>query len=149
MNTRIVNETFLFVKWLYGRFLPPGYGDFQLERSMATKNTSVLIGRKAQLDDDELEIMALAALLYNVGCIEGQYENRAVSITIARSFLEEQGLRSSSIAKVIACIAATAPDTKARSKMEELMKFVQDASRGTRFRNSGYFRRPELPDVFP
>ena len=149
MNTRIVNETFLFVKWLYGRFLPPGYSDFQLEQSVATKNTSVLIGRKAQLNDKELEIMALAALLYNIGCIEGQYKNRAVSITIARSFLQEHGLESDRIAKVISCIASTAPDTIARNKMEKLMKFVQDASSGTRYRNTDYFHRPELPDVFP
>ena len=149
MNTRIVNETFRFVKWLYGRFLPPGYNDFQLEQSMAVKNKSILVGRRARLKDQELEILALSALLYNTGCIEGQYQNRAVSVTIAKGFLKEQGLSSSKIAKVLSCIEATQSDIKANTRLEELMKFVEDAVSGARLNNRGRYRSPELPDVFP
>ena len=150
MNTLIVNETFSFVKWLYSRFLPGNYSDFQLEQSVAMKNTSILVGRRAHLEDKELEILALSSLLYNTGCIEGQYEKRAVSMTIAKSFLKEKNLPPTEISKVLSCIRATERGKKASNKLEELMKFVQDTSNSSvRVKAKSRFRSAELPDVFP
>ena len=128
MDTRIVDETLRFVKWLYTRFLPAGYRDFQWDLSLEFKNNSLVAGRRANFNDQELEVLAISALLYNAGCIEGQYYDRAVSKTIARSFLEEQHLPENKIYQVLGCIDATQSSFNARNKMEELIQWVQKAT---------------------
>jgi len=134
MDTRIVNETIRFVQWLYNKFLPVGYRDFQLELSLEFKNKSLLAGRRANLNEHELEVLALSALLYNAGCIEGQYHNRAVSKTIAFNFLREQKVPDTEIQEIIGCIEATQKEVNARNKLEELIQFVQRATPGTWFK---------------
>lgn len=133
MNTRIVNETFSFVQWLYERFLPVGYRDFQLDLSLELKNKSIIAGRRANFNDQELEVLALSALLYNAGCIEGQYDDRAVSKTIARNFLKEQELPENKISQVIGCIEATQESFSARNKLEALIQFVKKKAPGLYF----------------
>ena len=147
MNSPIVNATFRFVKWLYSEFLPIGYRDFQLDLAMELKNECVAFGLKKGLDDYDLEVLALAALLHNTGCIEGQYHNRDVSQTIARNFLSEKGFYDWQIEKVEASIEATAENCPAkdyRGKIIRKRKFTQ-ANRMA----SDQLHFEEMGDVYP
>ena len=107
MNSPIVNDTFRFVKWLYAEFLPVGYRDFQLDLAIDLKNDCVTKGLQSKMLDQQLEVLSLAALLHNVGCIEGQYQCRIVSKIIARNFLKEKGYLDWNFQKVEQIIDAT------------------------------------------
>ncbi|MCH2085269.1 MAG: hypothetical protein MK226_22985 [Saprospiraceae bacterium] len=109
MNSPIVNDTFRFVKWLYTEFLPAGYRDFQLDLAMDLKNDCVTKGLQSKMTNQQIEVLSLAALLHNVGCIEGQYQSRVVSKIIARNFLEEKGYFDWDIQNVEQTIEATSP----------------------------------------
>ena len=148
MNSPIVNDTFRFVKWLYAEFLPIGYRDFQLDLAVELKNSCTSCGLQRGLSDQELEILSIAALLHNIGCIEGQYHDRTVAKTIAHSFLAEKGLLEWKIEKVEYAIEATAEESTPKGQLAALirqLKFKQ-AARIAAYKR---FQTQQIGDVFP
>lgn len=125
MNTPIVNDSFRFVKWLFGEFLPKGYQDMELEQAIELKNNCVILGRRKGLKDQDLEILSLAALFHNAGCIERQYDTRVVSKTIARKFLLEQYFTVPKVKLVLSCIDATLEGYQPTSILEKLIREVK------------------------
>lgn len=147
MNSPIVNDTFRFVKWLYAEFLPVGYRDFQLDLAMDLKNNCVTKGLQYGMPDQQLEVLSLAALLHNVGCIEGQYHSRDVSKIIARNFLEEKGYYDWDIQKVEHTIDAT---SEYASFTDDCGKIIQTLKFKQMYEVAGSDLYPEeMGDVFP
>ena len=144
MNTAIVNQSYLFVKWLYREFLPSGYRDLQIDLAMELKNTCISRGLHFQFTDQELEVIALAALFHNCGCIEGQDEDRKASLLIARNFLQEQKYQPVKIKKVLSCIQATREGAAAHSRIEKLIQRVRNQDGSLRLSC-----REEVGDIWP
>lgn len=125
MNTPIVNHVFRFVQSIYREHLPHGFRDFQLDLSMEFKNDLISAGLKQQLPDETLEALALAALLHNTGCIEGQYERRKVSQTISQKYLAEIGCSPALIEEVLHYIEMTCPLSCPLSGTDQLIQQVK------------------------
>ncbi|MCI5082653.1 MAG: hypothetical protein MRY78_13220 [Saprospiraceae bacterium] len=147
MNSPIVNDTFRFVKWLYAEFLPVGYRDFQLDLAMELKNDCISEGIRHGLLDEQLEILALAALLHNIGCIEGQYHQKEVSKTIAANFLEEQHYFDWNIDKVLAAIEATADDGLPMNESGRIIRQLKFKQHDALATNHTLLR--EMGDIYP
>lgn len=105
MNSPIVNNTFLFVKYLYKAYLPAGFDRFVFDQAVKEKNVWVSKGLQAGLSDVELEILALTALLHRVGIIENLKSYCQVSRTIAERYLQEQQYPSKRIPSILHAIS--------------------------------------------
>ncbi len=145
MNNPIVNKTYSFVRNLYREYLPKGYWEFQLDLGMEMKNHLITLGLLRQLPDEELEVLALSAILHNTGCIEGQYEEKKVSLTIAEAFLRENDYPEDYLLQVCSCIEATQIGFNPRNRLEKMMKTV---SHGAAQRHLLY-ELPEVGDLWP
>ena len=103
MNTPIVNTTFRFVKRLYHQYLPEGFDQFQLDQAMIQKNQWVRKALQAQLSDEEIETLALTALLARIGIIDNK-QIVSASKLIAERFLAEQNFTSKRILSLLHAI---------------------------------------------
>jgi hypothetical protein len=103
MNTPIVNTTFRFVKRLYQQYLPEGFDQFQLDQAMIQKNKWVSKGLQAQLSDEEIEVLALTALLARISMIDNK-QSVSASKLIAERFLAEQNFPSKRILSLLHAI---------------------------------------------
>ena len=147
MNTAIVNKAYRFTKWLYREFLPSGYRDFELDQAMDLKNNCVRAGLKRKFSDAELEVMALASLLHNTGCVEGQYTDKHASVVIAANFLKEHGYPPKRIKSVLHCIEATAEDARAINRSAKLMQRIKFRIQAIQGKNAEGC--PEVGDLWP
>jgi len=149
MNTPIVNNTFRFVKWLFNEFLPAGYSDFQLDQGMQLKNSCIALGRWEKLADQELENLALSALLHNTGCVEGEYRSKRISKLIAKNYLQEQGLEHERISGILQGIDATSERGIPRNRLGYILKLASKEKFWGKFSAELPAACKELPDVFP
>lgn len=122
MNSPIVNRTYCFVKKLYSDFLPPGYCDFQLDLSMDLKNRAVSTGLQHDLSDEQIELLCLAALLHNTGCVESQLSDRTVSKAIASKFLAEQRVSQDIQRSVLQLIDATLIENVPQTRLAKIFQ---------------------------
>ncbi|MEN0005212.1 MAG: hypothetical protein AAF798_13755 [Bacteroidota bacterium] len=125
MNTPLINHTFWFVKSIYQEHLPYGFSTFQFDQSMDFKNALIAAGLHHELSDTTLEHLALAALLHNVGCIEGQYEKRSVSQAIAQQYLAEKGCSPETAAQILGFIEMTCPSSRPKTFLDRLIQQVK------------------------
>lgn len=146
MNAPIVNDAFQFVRCLYKKYLPVGFGDLQLDQGMELKNLSISLGLRKGLNDAEMEILALAALLHNTGSIEGEFEEREVSKTIAERYLQENSYPKGGIYQVLACIAATHAESKPETTLSRLIQAAKFSNRKTKWESE---KRGEVGDLWP
>ncbi|GJM32131.1 MAG: hypothetical protein DHS20C18_11320 [Saprospiraceae bacterium] len=145
MNNPIVNKTYSFVRSLYREYLPAGYWEFQLDLSMEMKNRLITLGLIRRLPDEEMEILALAAMLHNTGCIEGQYGGKEVSMTIADTFLREMNYQPELIGKVMQCISATESAHPLHNKLQKMIRQVQVGI----MQMQNQYEMPEVGDLWP
>ena len=147
MNAPIVNDAFQFVRSLYKKYLPLGFRAFQLDQGMELKNLCTSIGLRQGLSDDEMEILALAALLHNIGSIEGEFENREVSKAIAERYLQEQNYPVMDIFQVLACIAATRAESTPRTRLSGIIQAAKFSN--VKGRDRKREKKDEVGDLWP
>lgn len=147
MNVPIVNDAFLFVRTMYIKYLPVGFRDFQLDQGMVLKNICTSIGLRKGLNDDEIEILALAALLHNIGSIEGEFENREVSKAIAERYLLEKQYPVVDIFQVLACISATQAESIPRTRLSRIIQAAKYS--GQKQVREKKEKRGEVGDLWP
>lgn len=144
MNAPIVNDAFQFVKCLYRKYLPAGFRSLQLDQGMELKNLCTSRGLRKGLTDEEMEILALAALLHNTGSIEGVFDDPAVSQTIAERFLRERNYPDTVISQVLSCIAATHLDSTPQTSLGRFIQSVKFSKIGSYPKKQG-----EVGDLWP
>lgn len=121
MNTPIVNTTFLFVKRLYYQYLPEGFDQFQLDQAMIQKNIWVSKGLQAQLTDQEIEVLALTALLARIGMVDNK-QGASASKLIAERFLKEQNFPSKRILSLLHAIDVVHKKATPAQHWERIMR---------------------------
>ncbi|HEX7072395.1 MAG TPA: Pycsar system effector family protein [Rhodothermales bacterium] len=84
------------------------------------------IGARAALDEDELELVTIAAWFHNTGFTEGTNGHVDASIRIAAGFLEAHEVPDEDIARVAALIRTAHSDDEPTSEAERVM---HDAAR--------------------
>lgn len=146
MNAPIVNDAFQFVRCLYNKYLPVGFRDLQLDQGMELKNLCTSLGLRKGLNDTEMEILALAALLHNAGSIEGEFDQRKVSQAIAERYLQEQNYPVMDTFQVLNCIAATQPGTTPRTSLGKLIQTAKFSKRSISWKSK---KKGEVGDLWP
>lgn len=125
MNTPIVNDTFRFVKWVLYDFLPEHAAVLRFHQAMDVKNEAVSRALSKDLTDDEIETLALSALLHAAGYIERNKFKQQVSLAIARPFLTENGVDKLRITQICNNIKAMNQYICPENGMERLIWTAQ------------------------
>jgi len=80
------------------------------------------IGKATGLNEDELEIVTIAALFHDTGYLIQHTDHETASMKCAEDFLSENGYERSKIKGVISCIDATRLGATPGSEMEKVMR---------------------------
>lgn len=79
------------------------------------------IGKKSQLNDDDLEAVTLAAWFHDIGYIDTYKGHEDRGIEIAKEFLKENNYPQNKAARVIGCIEATKMPQSPKTPAEEVI----------------------------
>ncbi len=77
---------------------------------------------KSDIDDEDSEILQLAAWFHDAGYINGSENHEKESAKIARQFLSEEGVHKDKVEKIENCILATKFGKKPNNFLEEIIK---------------------------
>ncbi len=102
--------------------LGEGHTYHNLPHTLAVRKAALDLGRILKLDEADMEVLELAALLHDTGFTEKYAGHEAVSARIAQELLEEYQYPQEKIKKVVACIGATAVDRTPFNQLEEIIK---------------------------
>ena len=91
------------------------------EHTSRVVKAAKLIGKESGLNDDELEIVEIAAWFHDVGYRMGCQDHEKNGAVIARDFLTSQGYPEASIEKVEGCILATRMPQNPKNLLEEVL----------------------------
>lgn len=103
----IVKKASDFIFELFKKKLSKEYVYHNFSHAEDIAKASQKIGKKSGLNNDELEIVTVAALFHDTGYIEGGDNHEARSIDIATEFLRSKNYPEDKIEKVVSCIQAT------------------------------------------
>ncbi|MCB9266971.1 MAG: HD domain-containing protein [Lewinellaceae bacterium] len=93
-----------------------------LKHTLKVRDAALELGRMMQLEEDDLEVLGLAALFHDTGFSETYEGHEAVSGQIARAFLESHDYPEEKIRQVRLLIDATYPAKYPSSTLESLIK---------------------------
>lgn len=115
---QILRKAEAYIKNWFSDQLSPEVTYHNLEHTMFVKNAAAEIGQAEGLDEEEMEILMLAAIFHDAGHTKAAENHESRSQQIADAFLEEYGYPKASIAKVKNAIAATKMPQSPQSKVE-------------------------------
>jgi len=79
------------------------------------------ISGKAGLNEEDVEVVVLAAWFHDAGFVERNDNHEEISINLARNFLKEHNYSEENTKKVIGCIYATRYPPSPKNILEEIM----------------------------
>ncbi|MEN0004411.1 MAG: Pycsar system effector family protein [Bacteroidota bacterium] len=118
---QITQQAQTFVESLLTEKLGPNYTYHNLEHTISVRDNCLKLGRMLELDQQDLEILELAALFHDTGFINRYKDHETESIFIAKKFLQEQDYPIEYRAQVLACIDATRNDREPTNLMERII----------------------------
>ena len=92
---------------------------------------AIEIGKATELNDDEIEMLTLAAWFHDVGYLEQCEGHEKISSEAARKFLESENYDPGKINEVVGCILVTELDTKPVNLLQEVMCDADTLNVGT------------------
>ncbi|RMG87529.1 MAG: HD domain-containing protein [Bacteroidetes bacterium] len=122
MTNQIIWEAETFVTELFRKELTEDHVYHDLEHTLTAKKAVVVLGHKYQLPEEEIELLALAALFHDTGFTKVYDGHEEESKKIARHFLEEKGYPVEKIERVLDCIEATKMDVEPQTLLQKIMK---------------------------
>ncbi|MBZ0326138.1 MAG: DUF5706 domain-containing protein [Altibacter sp.] len=122
--SQLVTETFDYVSTIFAANLPSNCLYHNLTHTKRVFKSTKEIINKSTLTSEEAEILQIAALLHDIGHINGPKDHEVVSAKMATDFLKEKKASEALIAKVEQCILATNLD---KEPVTELEKIIRDA----------------------
>ncbi len=106
-STPLIKKAEVFVR----RFLSENFTDnicyHNIDHTLEVVRASEKIGKKCELNEQELEIVILASWFHDTGYYKGNVNHESESARIAREFLEKELVDQVLIDAVINCINAT------------------------------------------
>jgi len=121
MQNNIIKNAEEFVNTLFREKLSPKLIYHNFTHTANTVKTARKIGKKSGLNDEELEILTLAAWFHDSGYTEVYKGHEDKSIEIANKFLSENNYPPDKIQKVISCIEATKIPQNPKNIVEQAM----------------------------
>ncbi|MBL8007838.1 MAG: HD domain-containing protein [Ignavibacteria bacterium] len=109
-----------YVYSLFKNKLPAYYVYHNLKHTEEVAANALKISEKLNLNDDDKEIVVLAAWLHDTGFIERVDNHEDISIDIARKFLKELNYSDEKIELIAGCINATKYPQNPKNLLEEI-----------------------------
>lgn len=120
----IVKKASDFVSWILSP-LDEGHFYHNYEHALEVMERSIYLAKHEWIDNEDIEILALAALFHDTGFIVQYDENEIIWAKIAHNYLKTIWYESDKIHKVEKLIMATDPDYKTPENLLE--KIIKDA----------------------
>lgn len=139
----IVHKSQKFVEDLLAEKLSNKFTYHDLNHTISVKDWAIKIGKKRNLSDTNLEILALATLFHDTGfthCYEGHEDD---SLSLAQDYLRTENYPADQLEKVLNCIEVTKVTALPSNELERIMKDADLHSIGTDnfFQNSRNLRK--------
>ena len=106
---------------LLSKKLPDNMTYHSINHTLDVVNSAIEIAEKQNLNDEETEIVQIAAWFHDIGYIRGCDNHELNGAEMARAFLSEQGYPDSKIEKVEGCIMATQMPQKPNNMLEQVI----------------------------
>ncbi|HQY50894.1 MAG TPA: DUF5706 domain-containing protein [Ignavibacteria bacterium] len=120
-NKSITEEAADFVNELFKNKLQTIYVYHNITHTEEVVEAAKKIGNKLNLNDEDLEIVTLAAWFHDTGFIERVNNHEDVSIDIAVKFLTEKNYKQENIEMIKGCINATRYPQSPTNILEEIL----------------------------
>jgi HD superfamily phosphodiesterase len=102
--SQLVDDSLDFVTGLFASSLPSTCLYHNLTHTKRVLKSTKEIIVNSNLNDEEIEVLELAAILHDTGYIKGSLEHEIVSVDIATKFLREHAVNEDLIKQVTSCI---------------------------------------------
>ena len=120
-NNRLLSKSSKFVKDLFDKNLPGWAQYHSIQHTMETVEGCLEIGKGSEIDDDDLEILLVAAWFHDTGFTETVEGHEEKSIEIAGSFLRRHRAAEEFVNKINECILATRLNIKPETLLEKII----------------------------
>lgn len=98
------------------------YSYHNLVHTLEVRDACMVIGKYEGLDNEELEILELAALFHDTGFTQKYEGHEFISMKIAKSFLEAHQYAPNKLERVLSTIHATIPENQPQNLLEKVIK---------------------------
>jgi len=120
--SQLVDDSLGFVTGLFASSLPSTCLYHNLTHTKRVLKSTKEIIVNSNLNDEEIEVLQLAAILHDTGYIKGSANHEIVSAEIATKFLQEHAVDESVIEQVTSCILATKLDAEPKTTLEKIIR---------------------------
>ena len=122
MKSQIVKHAKNYVTELLEQGLSPDHIYHNLSHTMSVRDSSRELGGKYHLENDELELLELAALFHDTGFTKVYNGHEDVSKDIAAEFLKTENYPEEKIKKIKDLIEVTKVSVEPKTLLERIMK---------------------------
>lgn len=122
MENHITKKAEHHITALLKEGLTEDYHYHDLSHTLSVRDASMIIGRKYQLDDAELEILELAALFHDTGFTKNYEQHEDYSMDIAKAFLNQENYPAEKIQQVLDLIDITRVGTLPKTLTQKVLK---------------------------
>jgi putative nucleotidyltransferase with HDIG domain len=141
----LVEKTDTFVSTLLEKQLPSSCVYHNYVHAKRVYKSTKEIAEHSNLDEADTEAILVAALLHDIGYVEGRENHEETSVKIATPFLEEQGVSEETIATIAQAIRATKIDVTPESELDKILRDADASHFGKDyFEEASEFLRQEL-----
>jgi predicted metal-dependent HD superfamily phosphohydrolase len=120
--SQLVDDSIEFVTGLFASSLPSNCLYHNLTHTKRVFKSTKEIIFNSNLNEEEIEVLELAAILHDTGYIKGSAGHEIVSTEIATKFLQEHDVNESVIKQVVSCILATKLDAEPQTTLEKIIR---------------------------
>jgi predicted metal-dependent HD superfamily phosphohydrolase len=120
--SQLVDDSLDFVTGLFASSLPSNCLYHNLTHTKRVLKSTKEIIVNSNLNEEEIEVLELAAILHDTGYIKCSVNHEIVSAEIATKFLQEHAVNESVIEQVVSCILATKLDAEPKTILEKIIR---------------------------
>jgi len=120
-ESKLVKDTNQFVKERYQRETPVHLVYHDYAHIVEVTKAAVKIAKGCGLNDDEIEIVKIAAMLHDIGYLDGCKDHEKKSADIAEFFLRNYQVSDTFIQQVRGCILATSMPQQPANLLEQVL----------------------------
>ena len=145
MANQLVEKTREFIFDLFKNELPNSFIYHNFTHTERVLKSTKEIIENSDLNEDEILILELAALLHDAGYVKGWEDHEEESVKIANAFLKEQNVDEKIMSSVTECILATKFEVEPKNLLEKIIKDADASHFGKKyFEEASEFLRKEL-----